>query len=113
MSCLLRLLAPPSVRLVVHKTKAAPWGRLRRIIRQAYTRPSCGLRGLDIADGDLAGAGIFLRVEGNLLAFGQSAHACALESGGVDEYVLAAVVRLNEAKTLLAIVELHGTRVHE
>src|SRR5262249_1491646 len=71
-----------------------------------------GLRGLDVGDGGLAGATVRLGVEGDLLAPGETAHAGALESRGVDEHVLAAVVRLDEAEAPLAIVELHGARDH-
>src|SRR3712207_2436162 len=70
------------------------------------------LCGLDAVDRALAGAAVFGRVEGDLLAFHEAAHASTLQSGGVNEDVLAAVVRLNEAITLLVVVELHGTRVH-
>jgi hypothetical protein len=70
------------------------------------------LRGLDIADGDLAGAAILLGIEGNLLTLVEAAHAGALEGRGVDEYVLAAVIRRNKAEALLIIVELYSARVH-
>jgi hypothetical protein len=68
---------------------------------------------LDVADGDLAGAAIFLGIERNLLAFDQPAHSGALKSRSVDEDVLAAVVRLNEAEAFLVVVELHGARIHQ
>ena len=58
---------------------------------------------LDVVDGNLAGAAILRRVEGNLLAFDEAAHAGALKSGGMDEHVLAAVVRLDEAEALLSL----------
>ena len=48
---------------------------------------------LDVVDGDLAGAAVFSRIKGNLLAFDEAAHAGALKSGGVDKHVLAAVAR--------------------
>jgi hypothetical protein len=67
---------------------------------------------LDVVDGDLAGATVFGRVEGNLLAFYETTKACALKGGGVDEHVLAAIVRLNEAEALLVVVELNGARNH-
>ena len=68
---------------------------------------------LDIADGDLAGAAVFLGIESDFLAFDQSAHAGAFERGGMDENVLAAVVRLNEAEAFLVVVKLHGARIHQ
>ena len=67
---------------------------------------------LDVVDGNLAAAAIFGRVEGNLLTFAQPADAGALESGGVDEHVLAAVVGLDEAEAFLIVVELNGARDH-
>ena len=70
------------------------------------------LGGLDVVDGDLAGAAVFRRIEGDLLAFDEAAHASALESGRVDKYVLAAVGRLNEAETFLVVVELYSARIH-
>src|SRR5271165_3012035 len=70
------------------------------------------LRSLDIADGDLAGASILLGVEGDLLTLVEAAHAGALERRGVDEHVLAAVVRRDKAEALLIIVELYSARVH-
>jgi hypothetical protein len=66
----------------------------------------------DGADSDLASAAIFLRVERDLLAFIQAAHASALEGSRVDENVLAAVVRLDEAEALLIVVKLNGTGLH-
>ena len=67
---------------------------------------------LDVVDGDLAGAAIFSRVEGDLLAFAEAADAGALKGGGVNEHVLAAIVRLDEAEALLVVVELNGARNH-
>jgi len=68
---------------------------------------------LDVADRDLAGATIFLGIEGDLLAFDQPTHSAALKRGGMDENVLAAIVRLNEAEAFLVVVEFHGARIHE
>src|SRR5258705_49992 len=59
-----------------------------------------------------AAARIALGVELHLLAFTQAADAGALQRGGVDENVLLAVVRLNEAEAFLIIVEFNGTRSH-
>ena len=67
---------------------------------------------LDISHGDLTRAAIFLGIEGNLLALVQRAHASALERGGMDEYVLAAVIGLNEAEALLVIVEFDCAGLH-
>ena len=68
---------------------------------------------MDIADGDFAGAAVLLSVEGDLLTLVEAAHAGALEGRGVDEHVLAAVVRSNKAEALLIIVELYSACVHE
>ena len=65
---------------------------------------------LDRADGDLAAARIVLGVELHLLAFTQALDAGALERGGVDEYVLLAVVRLDEAEAFLVVVEFNSAR---
>jgi hypothetical protein len=73
---------------------------------------SSWLRGLNIADGDLAGTAIFLSVEGDLLTLVEGAHAGALEGCGVDEHVLAAVIWRNKAEALLIIIELYSARVH-
>src|SRR6202035_5842904 len=48
------------------------------------------LRGLDVADGGLAGAAVLLGVERDLLAFDETGHAGPLERGRMDEHVLAA-----------------------
>src|ERR1700676_5362017 len=70
-------------------------------------------QGLELVGGDLAGARIGLRLESHLLTLAQGANSGALERGGMDEYILAAVVRLNKAEALLIVVELHRTRSHE
>jgi hypothetical protein len=70
------------------------------------------LRRLDICNRGLAGAAIFLGIEDNLLALDQSAHSGALQRGGVDEHILTAVIRLDEAKAFLVVVELYGARIH-
>src|SRR5687767_1416752 len=79
-------------------------GRLR-------IKPS-GSRQLDSRDGDLAAAAVLGGVERHLLAIGQTADAGALQRGGMDEDVLAAVVGLDETEALLGVVELHGARIH-
>jgi hypothetical protein len=85
----------------------------RRILSNEVLRAlSRSRRGLNVADRDLAGATVFLGVEGNLLTFHEAAHAGALERRGVDEHVLAAVVRLDEAEAFLIVVKLNGAGVH-
>lgn len=71
------------------------------------------LSGLDVVDGGLARAAIFLGVEGNLLTLVEAADAGAFQRGRVDEHVLAAIVRLNEAEAFLTVVELYGAGFHK
>src|SRR3546814_18948032 len=90
----------------------------RRLFWQAAVlnlakRPSRGreaLLDLDGADRQLAAARIGLGVELHLLALAQAVDAGALQGGGVDEDVLIAVFRLDEAVAPLVVVELYGAR---
>src|SRR3546814_15585105 len=92
----------------------------RRLFWQAAVlnlakRPSRGreaLLDLDGADRQLATARIGLGVELHLLALAQAVDAGALQGGGVDEDVLIAVFRLDEAVATLVVVELYGARDH-
>src|SRR3546814_3907843 len=92
----------------------------RRLFWQAAVlnlakRPSRGreaLLDLDGADRQLAAARIGLGVELHLLALAQAVDAGALQGGGVDEDVLIAVFRLDEAVATLVVVELYGARDH-
>jgi hypothetical protein len=63
---------------------------------------SRGLSGLAIGDDFVA----------DLLTFVEIAHSCAFDRAYVNENVLAAVVRLNEAETLLAIKPLYSSCRH-
>jgi hypothetical protein len=81
-------------------------------LRQRPTIAKYVLFGLDVADGDLAGPAIFLGVERHLLAFPQAMHAGALESRGVYEDILAAVIRRDESEALLVVVKLHCAFSH-
>src|SRR5215213_7396061 len=95
------------------KQKAAPLGERPRWFSADRPAPKRrALCRLDVVDGDLAGAAVFGRVKGNLLAFDEAAHAGALKSGGMDEHILAAVARLDEAEAFLIVVEFYGARVH-
>ena len=67
---------------------------------------------LDAAHRDFAGAAVLLGIEGHLLALHQPAHSGAFERGSVDENVLTAIIRLNEAEAFLVVVELNGARSH-
>ena len=85
--------------------KAAPRGSGFRNERRRFI--SCAihrrLRRFDVVDGDLAGAAVFSRVEGNLLAFDEVAHASALESCGVDEHVLLPSVGWMKPKPFMSL----------
>ena len=48
----------------------------------------------------------------DLLAFDERAHSGALDRADVNEHIVAAVVRLNESKALLAVKPLHSTCRH-
>jgi hypothetical protein len=71
------------------------------------------LCGADVGNRDLARPAVFLCIEGDFLAFDQATHSSALKRSGVDEHVLAATIRLNEAESFLVIVELHGAFLHK
>lgn len=79
-----------------------PGGRPRHI----------GLRGLNAADRDLAGAPIFLGVERNLLTLAKTAHTGAFQRSGVNKHVLAAAVGLDEAEALLIVIEFYSSGSH-
>src|SRR5690606_3083695 len=99
------------------KTKEPPlWERLQRFALTCSGGSSLATPersgSADVVDRDLAGAAVLGRVEGDFLAFDEAAHAGALKRRCMDEDVLAAVVRLDEAEAFLIVVELNGTRVH-
>jgi len=71
---------------------------------------SCGL---ELLGRHLAGPVVAGDFEAELLAFLQIAHSSALDGGDVNEHILAAVVRLNEAKTLGGIEPFHCAGGHE
>ena len=50
---------------------------------------------------------------GDLLTFHDAVHTGALDSGNVDENVLAAIIGLNETKTLGCVEPLNGTCAHD
>jgi hypothetical protein len=61
----------------------------------------------------LAGSPIRDDVELKLLSLVEGAQASTFDSADVDEDVFAAVIRLNEAKTFLAVEPLYRARTHE
>ena len=71
-----------------------------------------GLRDLKVGCGGLAGAPIGLKIIRDLLTLAETRNAGPLQRRGVDEHVLAAIVRLNEAVALLTVVPLHRTHIH-
>jgi hypothetical protein len=87
--------------------KAAHEGRLLSIGGVTDT-----LRNLDIADGDLARTAIRFGLERHLLPFAKTANSGSLKGCRVDENVLVTVVRLDEAKALLIVVELNCACIH-
>jgi hypothetical protein len=90
--------------------KPPHWGGFHALLFGEQS--SVTLHRLDVAHGDLAGTAVFLGIEGDFLTFDQAAHSGALERGSVDEHVLAAIIRLNEAKAFLIVVELYGALIH-
>src|SRR5215469_4829018 len=60
----------------------------------------------------LGATGIRHDVERDLLAFVQGAHARRFHGSGMDEHVLAAAFRRDEAKALGGIEEFHGSDSH-
>jgi hypothetical protein len=60
----------------------------------------------------LAGAAILQKLIIHLLAFTQVMHARALDGADVNEHILTAIDRLNEAEALLPIEPLHNTFGH-
>src|SRR5689334_25350728 len=65
---------------------------------------------LEIVGRQLAAAVVSDELELDLLPFSQVAEAGALDGTDMDEGILAAVVRLDEAKALGRVEPLHGSR---
>jgi hypothetical protein len=82
-----------------------------RAKRRGHTVPQAGRGGgsarrlgdFDRVDRDLGGTRIVARVEIHLLTFAQTIDARALQRGGMDEYILIAIVRPNEAEASLIV----------
>jgi len=86
--------------------------RLQNVEAPASRRAQPDLGGLDIVDGNLAGATVRLGIEADLLALAKPVHARALERRCVNEYILAAVIGLDESITLLFVVEFDSAAFH-
>lgn len=88
-----------------------PFRRLRKVTR-GHRQARSGSGGLEVAGGLLAAALVGFHLVGNLLAFGEAAHAGPLDGRDVHEHVVAAVIRLDEPKTLLLVEPLNSTDSH-
>src|SRR5579871_4350865 len=75
--------------------------------------PAAGLQDLSRFQIDgLAAARVRLDVEGDLVAFVERAHARRFDGRGMDEYVLAAAFRSDEAEAFCGVEELDCTDCH-
>ena len=52
------------------------------------------------------------QIVADFLAFIQAVHSSLLDGGDVNEYVLTAIIRLDEAETLLGVEPFYGTGSH-
>jgi hypothetical protein len=68
---------------------------------------------LEIASGHLARLVVALEVEADLLAFDEFAHSGALDGGDVNEGVVAAIIRLNEAEAFGGIEPFNCASGHD
>jgi len=69
--------------------------------------------GAQIVGRGLSGPSIRDNLVGDLLSLVEAAHPGALDGADMDENVLAAVIRLDEAKALLVVEPLYGSLRHE
>src|SRR6478672_7286663 len=80
--------------------------------RSGLEPPEASSGCLNVVDSHFAAATVLRRIKGNLLTFSKAANSSALKGGRMNEHVLAAVFRVNEAEALRAVVELHSARNH-
>ncbi len=73
---------------------------------------SFGLRELQVACRGFTRAAVSLNLERYLLTFNEPAQTGALKCADMDEYVLAAVIGLNEAVAFLTVVPFHDAHIH-
>src|SRR5690349_4089730 len=85
--------------------------RAAEAARFAFQFPET-LHGLQVLRGAFATARVADDLERNLLAFRETADPGALDGGNVDEHVLRAIIRLNEAVALGAVEPFHGASGH-
>jgi hypothetical protein len=71
------------------------------------------LASAQISGRGFAGFTIGDEIERNLLSLAEAVQPGALDGTDVDEYILAAVSRLDEAKSLLAVEPLYGSLRHK
>ena len=75
-------------------------------------RPSRRSSNLQIFGAAFAASGIDLDLKRYLLALGQVGQSGAFYGADMNEYIVAAIIWLNEAKSLLAVEPLDRTRCH-
>src|ERR1700723_1979496 len=73
----------------------------------------CRSGGLQVVRRGLASLSICDEVKSNLLSLVQAVESGALNGADVHEDILAAIVRLDEAKAFLAVEPLYGSLRHE
>jgi hypothetical protein len=69
--------------------------------------------GLEVRGGQLAAALIRHQVELDLLSFDQMIEASLFDGADMDECILAAIIRLDEAEALRRVKPFHGSHRHE
>jgi hypothetical protein len=87
------------------RSNCAAMGRRGRDVERYCLQ---GLGGLQLSSRGPAAAGVAFHLEAQLLAFMKRRQACALHGQDVHEHVAAAILGLDEAKTLLAVEPLYG-----
>jgi len=73
----------------------------------------CRSGGLEVVRRGLASLSICNKVKSNLLSLVEAVETGALNGADVHEDILAAIVRLDEAKAFLAVEPLYGSLRHE
>jgi hypothetical protein len=76
---------------------------------KAYGYQCYRLNSAQVVGRRLAGLSISNDFELDLLTFIEAVHPCAFDGADMHEDVFAAIIRLNEAETLLAVEPLHGS----
>src|SRR2546429_8953022 len=82
-----------------------PWSK-------RHGRPRCHLRGAQILSGRLASPAVCDDVERDILPLVEGAHARAFDRADMNEDILVAALRVNEAGAFLAVEPLHSSLVH-